>query len=48
MHSREDDTWLGAAMSEDEMRAIADRTGFEARYMVGAGEERFWLWFFKK
>lgn len=42
------DTWLGAPMSEAEMRAIADRCGFEARYLVGAGEERFWLWFFRK
>ena len=42
------DTWLGTALSEPEMLAIADRCGFEARYRVGAGEERFWLWFFKK
>lgn len=42
------DTWLGTPLSEPEMLAIADRCGFEARYRVGAGEERFWLWFFKK
>jgi SAM-dependent methyltransferase len=42
------DTWLGAPLSEDEMLGIAARCGFEARYRVGAGEERFWLWFFRK
>lgn len=48
MHSPEGDTWLGAPLSEEEMRAIAERTGFEMRYGIGQGEERFWLWFFKK
>jgi SAM-dependent methyltransferase len=42
------DTWLGAPMSEAEMLRIAGRCGFEARHRVGAGEERFWLWFFRK
>ena len=23
------------------------RCGFQPRYRIGAGEERFWLWFFK-
>jgi SAM-dependent methyltransferase len=48
MQSSADDTWLGAPLSEAELRAIADRTGFEYRYGVGAGEESFWQWFFKK
>jgi len=42
------DTWLGAPLSDDDMTAIADRCNFEPRYRVGAGLERFWLWFFKK
>ena len=42
------DTWLGAPMSDAEMLRIAERCGFEARHRVGAGEERFWLWFFRK
>jgi SAM-dependent methyltransferase len=48
MVSPEGDTWLGSPLSEEEMRGIAERTGFEMRYHVGGGEERFWLWFFKK
>ncbi len=48
MSRPENDTWLGAPMSEEEMLAIAERCGFEARFRVGAGEERFWLWFFKR
>lgn len=48
MHPAPDDTWLGTPFSEQEMRTMAECTGFEPRYMVGAGEERFWLWFFKR
>jgi SAM-dependent methyltransferase len=48
MKTSGEDTWLGTPMSETEMREIADRCDFEARYMIGAGEERFWLWFFKR
>lgn len=47
LHAAPDDTWLGAALSEDELHGIADRTGFDYRYSVGAGEESFWQWFFK-
>ena len=46
--SPEGDTWLGTPMSELDMLEIADRTGFESRYRVGAGEESYWHWFFKK
>jgi hypothetical protein len=42
------DTWLGVPMSEAEMLQVAARCGFEARYRVGAGEERFWIWFFRQ
>jgi SAM-dependent methyltransferase len=48
MKPSEMDTWLGAPMSDEDMMAIADRCKFESRYHVGAGKERFWLWFFKK
>lgn len=47
LEASEADTWLGVALSEDEMLGMAERSGFEARYRVGAGEERFWLWFFR-
>jgi SAM-dependent methyltransferase len=47
MKPPKNDTWLGVPMSEKEMLKIAERCGFEARFRVGAGEERFWLWFFQ-
>jgi hypothetical protein len=41
-------TWFGLPFSDADAVALAERCGFEPRYRVGAGEERFWLWFFKK
>jgi len=43
-----DDSWTGAAFSEDDARHMAQRTGFELRYQYGAGTQYYWLWFFKK
>lgn len=43
-----DDTWLGVPFSDEEAVAMAERTGFEPRYRHGAGDQYFWLWFFKK
>ena len=45
--SAEDDTWLGVSFSDDEAVGMANRCGFEPRYRHGAGEQYFWLWFFK-
>jgi SAM-dependent methyltransferase len=42
------DTWLGAPFSDAEVVAMAERCGFEPRYRHGAGEQYFWLWYFKK
>jgi SAM-dependent methyltransferase len=42
-----DDTWNGAAFSEEQACAMAERCGFEPRYRHGAGTQYFWLWFFK-
>ena len=42
------DTWNGVAFSAEEAAAMADRCGFEMRYSYGAGEQYFWLWFFKR
>ncbi|MEP7354447.1 MAG: class I SAM-dependent methyltransferase [Acidobacteriota bacterium] len=42
-----DDTWLGVTFSEALARKMAERCGFEMRYGVGAGEQYYWLWFFK-
>ena len=43
-----DDTWLGVPFSEAQARAMAYRCGFELRYHHGAGEQYFWLWYFKR
>jgi SAM-dependent methyltransferase len=43
-----DDTWLGVPFSDQQAVEMALRTGFEPRYRHGAGEQYFWLWFFKK
>jgi SAM-dependent methyltransferase len=41
------DSWLGASFTEDQAREMAAARGFEMRYHRGAGEQYFWLWFFK-
>ncbi len=43
-----DDTWLGVPFSDAEAAAMAERCGFEPRYRHGAGQQYFWLWFFKR
>jgi SAM-dependent methyltransferase len=42
------DTWHGVSFTEDESRAMAERTGFELRFHEGAGTQYFWLWLFKQ
>jgi SAM-dependent methyltransferase len=42
------DTWIGVGFTDDEAVAMAERTGFEPRHRHGAGEQYFWLWFFKR
>jgi ubiquinone/menaquinone biosynthesis C-methylase UbiE len=48
VESKPDDTWIGVPFSEAQADAMALRCGFEPRYRHGAGEQYFWLWFFKK
>jgi len=43
-----DDTWLGVPFSEKDAIEMAEKCGFEPRYRHGAGEQYFWLWYFKK
>lgn len=43
-----DDTWLGPSLTEADVKSIADRCGFEARFSIGAGEESYWQWLFKR
>ncbi len=47
METSPDDTWLGVPFSEPQAVEMAYRCGFEPRYRHGAGEQYFWLWFFK-
>ncbi len=42
------DTWLGVPFSREQAYAMAERCGFEPRYSHGAGQQYFWLWFFKR
>ncbi len=39
-------TWVGAALSEEQVVDMAERSGLEARHMLGAGTQDFWLWLF--
>jgi cyclopropane fatty-acyl-phospholipid synthase-like methyltransferase len=48
VESTVDDTWLGVSFSDEEACAMAERCGFEPRHRHGAGEQYFWLWFFKR
>ncbi len=43
-----EETWVGAPFTEADARAMAERCGFEMRYQYGAGDQYYWLWFFKK
>ena len=40
-------SWSGIAYTEQQAREMAERCGFEMRYNHGAGEQYYWLWFFK-
>jgi len=46
--TKPDDTWLGVPFSERQAMDMAFRCGFDPRYRHGAGDQYFWLWFFKK
>jgi SAM-dependent methyltransferase len=43
-----EDTWLGVAFSDAEAAAMGERCGFEPRHRHGAGQQYFWLWYFKR
>ncbi len=42
-----EDTWNGVPITDQEAVEMALRCGFDPRYRHGAGEQYFWLWFFK-
>lgn len=43
-----DDTWLGVPFTDADAVEMAEQCGFEPRYRHGAGDQYFWLWFFRK
>jgi SAM-dependent methyltransferase len=45
--STPEDTWNGVPFTEQQARDMAARCGFEMRYGHGAGEQYYWLWYFK-
>jgi SAM-dependent methyltransferase len=46
--TKPDDTWLGVSFSDAQAVEMAESCGFEPRYRHGAGQQYFWLWYFKK
>ena len=48
IETQPDDTWLGVPFSDQQAVEMALRCGFDPRYRHGAGEQYFWLWFFKR
>lgn len=48
IESTPDDTWLGVPFSPEQANEMAERCGFEMRYNHGAGQQYYWLWFFKR
>lgn len=48
LNTTAEDTWLGVPFSDEQAVAMAERCGFEPRYRHGAGQQYFWLWFFKR
>jgi SAM-dependent methyltransferase len=43
-----ENSWVGVSFSERDAREMAGRRGFEMRYHYGAGDQYYWLWYFKK
>jgi hypothetical protein len=43
-----DSSWVGCSFSPEDARTLAESKGFELRYEKDAGEQYYWLWYFKK
>jgi SAM-dependent methyltransferase len=43
-----EDTWIGVPFSDEEAVRMAADCGFDPRHRHGAGDQYFWLWYFKK
>ena len=42
-----EDTWVGVPITDQMAVEMALRCGFDPRYRIGAGDQYFWLWYFK-
>jgi SAM-dependent methyltransferase len=47
IETRPDDTWLGVPFSDADAIEMAEKCGFEPRHRHGAGDQYFWLWYFR-
>jgi SAM-dependent methyltransferase len=43
-----DDTWVGVPITDQQAVEMALRCGFDPLYRHGAGDQYFWLWYFRK
>lgn len=41
-------SWVGVSFTERDARQMAERCGFEMRHQYGAGDQYYWLWFFRQ
>ena len=41
-------SWIGEWFTRQQAREMAERCGFELRYEYGAGDQYYWLWYFKR
>jgi SAM-dependent methyltransferase len=48
VESSPDDTWVGAAVTDEMAVEMGLRCGFDPRYRHGSGTQYFWLWYFRK
>lgn len=48
IQSTPDDTWLGVGFTDEQAVQMGEACGFEPRHRHGAGDQYFWLWFFKR
>jgi hypothetical protein len=39
---------VGESFTEAQAREMAERCGFELRHQYGAGDQYYWLWYFKR
>ena len=48
VESDPDHSWVGEWFTERQAQEMAERCGFEMRHQYGAGDQYYWLWYFKR